>query len=204
MSICKTVAAAAALALAGAASAASLNNGSFESGTLAGWVSSPGSASLVKTQATDVAPSWGSFAAQLTAGRGTGLYTYLYQTFTLNEGDSLAGVAKWVGNGTPTANDDGYVSLSNLDLGAPVMLFFGSVQTFGSMASSPWTYFSFTAPQAGDYTLTSAVANKANNLSPSSLLVDFSVSAVPEPSGLSLTLAGLGALAVVARRRKAR
>ena len=151
-----------------------------------------------------MAPGWGSLAAQLTAGRGTGLYTYLYQTFTLNAGDSLLGVAKWVGNGTTAANDDGYVSLSNLDLGAPVTLFLGSIQTFGNLASSPWTYFSFTAAEAGDYTLTSAVANKANNLSPSSLLVDFRVSAVPEPAGLPLTLAGLGALAFVARRRKPR
>lgn len=204
MLIRKTLIAAAALAMAGAASANPLANGSFESGTLAGWTPSAGSASLITTQSNDVAPGWGSLAAQLTAGRGTGLYTYLYQTFTLNAGDSLLGVAKWVGNGTTAANDDGYVSLSNLDLGAPVTLFLGSIQTFGNLASSPWTYFSFTAAEAGDYTLTSAVANKANNLSPSSLLVDFRVSAVPEPAGLPLTLAGLGALAFVARRRKPR
>lgn len=200
----KTLIATAALVAAGAASADPLSNGSFESGTVAGWTSSPGSTALITTESTDVAPGWGSFAAQLTAGRGTGLYTYLYQTFTLNAGDSLSGAAKWVGNGTTAANDDGYVSLSNLDLGAPVSLFFGSIQTFGNMASSPWTYFSFTATQSGNYTLTSAVANKANNLSPSSLLVDFRVSAVPEPAGLPLTLAGLGALAFVARRRKTR
>ena len=79
MLIRKTLIAAAALAMAGAASANPLANGSFESGTLAGWTPSAGSASLITTQSNDVAPGWGSLAAQLTAGRGTGLYTYLYQ-----------------------------------------------------------------------------------------------------------------------------
>jgi hypothetical protein len=47
------------------------------------------------------------------------------------------------------------------------------------------------------------VKNGGDGQLSSQLLVDFNTVPVPEPEGMSLMLAGLGALALVARRRKA-
>jgi hypothetical protein len=81
-------------------------------------------------------------------------------------------------------------------------VFSASIASFGDYVSSPWVYFTFVAPVAGIYDLTAGVRNVGSNNANSLLRVDFATQPVPEPEGLSLTLAGLGALAFVARRRR--
>lgn len=197
----KALVVASSLVVAGLSHAAG-NNLGFETGDASGWASN----GFVTVDGTDVAVGGGSYSALITAGLGTNVYSWISQAVSLAAGETVSGAAKWIGADYLPFNDSGAVAaIQFIDPFVPptvTNLFQADIATYGDYGSSPWTYFTFTAPTTGSYTLWAGVKNFEDNDVNSSLRVDFSVTAVPEPETYAMMLAGLGVMGFMARRRK--
>ena len=204
-------AALAAVSFNASASAATLVNGSFESG-LAGWTSSSSLTSAVSSHTAPIQPDGtytpqdGTRFAVLQSGGGNGVFTTLSQTFTMNAGEILTGLAAFNADDYLPFNDEANVQIS---LGSAV-LFYSNVAATGNYGNTPWTSFSFIAPTGGTYTLFGNVRNIADNGQPSYLYLDKiavtggNVGIVPEPATWAMMILGFGAVGSAMRRRPAR
>jgi len=177
---------------------AGIINGSFEAG-LTGWV--PNNPSFVSVVGLHVEqpgatvtynPTEGSFFALLETGLDTGVYTTLSQTFFANAGDTLSGYAFFDTTDYLPYNDDGYVRIVQ----GNVILFSSSVSAVGNFGQTPWTFFSYTFPISGWYTIEAGVRNVQDNSVLSYLGLDaVRWTPVPEPSSLGLFGAVMSLLA---------
>jgi len=166
---------------------ASIINGSFETGDLTGWTASPaGLVSVVSSyhtySPTPFTPVHGNFFALLEAGAGTGVYTTLSQTFSANAGDTILGWAFFQANDFMPYDDDAYVRIVQGNL----ILFSSSVSAVGDYGFTPWTFFAYTFPSSGTFTIEAGVRNVEDNDLSSVLGLDYvGLVAAPEPSSLA-------------------
>ena len=200
-------------ALASAPAMASTDLG-FESGDLSGWTSNgPASAVTYYSGALlpgdpGYSPVSGDYLAAVEAGLGQGVYSTISQTFNLLAGDTISGWTGFKANDNyfdplvaGVFNDDGYLAVNN------VHLFDWSVASVGDFASTGWIHFSFTAADAGAYTLTLAVANQGDNAFSSAAVLDaVSVTGdagpVPEAATWAMMVVGFGLAGATLRTRR--
>jgi hypothetical protein len=189
-------------------------NGSFETGTTAGWtnVPPPGASTMVVTSyTTDFGPSatftptHGNFFARLNTD-GPGSQNRISQGVFINAGEELAG-DMFFDSGDPDGafgfNDFGraWISLNANGTGqVGPDLFYSDAKTVGA-GHTPWTSFQRTITVSGTYFFNAAVANVGDSIFDSRIGID-NLQIVPEPG--TLTLAGLGAIGLFgyARRRR--
>jgi hypothetical protein len=182
---------------------ASIINGSFETGDLTGWTASPAGLVSVVSSYDTFTPVHGNFFALLEAGAGTGVYTTLSQTFSANAGDTILGWAFFQANDYMPYNDDAYVRIVQGNL----ILFSSSVSAVGDYGFTPWTFFAYTFPSSGTFTIEAGVRNVEDNALSSVLGLDYvRLVATPEPSSLAAFSLAVTAFAgyIGWRRRTAR
>jgi hypothetical protein len=192
---------------------AGIINGSFETGNLTGWTASPSSlAGAVSSYHTfspaPFTPIDGNFFALLSAGAGANVYTTLSQSFSANAGDTISGWAFFQAVDYMPFNDDAYVRIVQ----GNQILFASSVSAVGDLGSTPWTFFSYTFPSSGTFTIEAGVRNVADNLFNSVLGLDnvrlssASVpSNIPAPSSLAVfSLAATTCAGYLSWRRRQR
>lgn len=141
----------------GSAAAAGLQNGGFETGDTTGW-SASGSVAVVSGEAQS-----GTYSAVLATGSSSpGTGSTLSQTFSVAQGVTIQGWAKWRG-GDECGFDFGYVNVGST-----------TVWSDGNCTSQPgtWVRWSYTAPTAGNYTVTAHVENTSDTIGSSSMGLD--------------------------------
>lgn len=200
--------AAATLALACApASAAVIQNGSFED-IVVDWTANP---DLVQTPGQfdhivdgqlvhTFLPVDGSHLGVIQAGDGDTPVT-IVQTFTTT-GGLFSGWAAFVARDYMPYNDWGFVRL--IHSGGTIDLFGSDIAAVGDFGYTPWTGFNVNLA-AGEYTLEAGVVNFEDDLNASVLLVDafqLAETAVPEPATWALMIAGFGLAGAALRRRR--
>ncbi len=202
------VAAMGALAIAPAASAASLVNGSFESG-FDGWDASNAFVFDVgefNHRAADNSilehfdPRDGDFLAYMQADAAD-TPTLLSQTFD-TRGGVFSGWGAFLGR-DGVQPDYGFIRIFNADLSVNVTLLSSSTTTVGGYGSTPAGGRTFsTLLGAGTYTIEIGVANVGDARNPSFVVVDgFKMAEVPEPTTWALMLTGFFGLGSALRRR---
>lgn len=196
---------ASALALPGTASAASLVNNGFEAG-LVGWTGAPSGLVSVVTTFTEPTlggatynPVEGNSFAVLQAG-APGVSTGLTQFFQMSAGETIKFAVAFAGGDYLPYNDAGSFGILNFqDLMFPsTVLFSETITSVGDYGNTPWTFVSFTATVAGNYSVNASVTNALDGANPSFLLID----AVPEPSTWLMMLFGFGAIGFAMRRKQ--
>lgn len=156
---------------------ADIVNGDFQTGDLTGWDSQGN----VYASNLGFNTSGAGFTAQLWAGLGQDIPTTLSQTLFLNAGDSITGLAKWIGFDSAPNNDYASITVNGTSV------FSADIATYGDFGSSDVINFAFIAPIAGDYTLLASVANAGDNAFPSQLQVaNIAIAAVPVPGSIWL------------------
>lgn len=202
-----------AAAIAPAANAATLVNGSFETGSLSGWTWSSGYVDVV-TQASDAtgAPVGRTYGAtdgdqfaQLTAGEEEGAYSILSQAFSLTALSTFSFSAAFLAFDYGDYNDDAFVRIVSAD--GTRVLFERSVADVGDYGSTDWASFVSGPLAAGDYLFEAGVRNVGAggpDYSSKLLLDDIRISAaaVPEPGTWVLMLSGFAGLGVALRRNR--
>jgi hypothetical protein len=192
-----------------------ITNGSFESGNFTGWtVNAPGLASVESSLARlgepgNWSPTDGGFFAQVSSGRGIGVYTIVSQTFSQNAGDTLSLDVFFDAGDYYPFNDSGFVRL--LDAGDDSLvatLYARSVADVGDYGSHGWATVSHTFSASGNFRMEAGVANAADNSVASRLGIDHveitPAQTVPEPATLTIwTLGALGSALIAGRRRRA-
>lgn len=181
----------------------------FEEATLHGWTTNGTSLGLASVTPALTnqnggfdTPAEGDLFGYVTAGIDADVYATLSQTFALAAGGTISGYAGFLANDYLPFDDDAYVSVNGTNL----LSWRVSDPGIGDFGSSGWTYFSFTAPTAGRYTLELGVANHGdNNLSSQAVIdgVQVTGAAVPEPASWAMMMLGFG-LAGGAMRARAR
>ncbi|MBI4234063.1 MAG: PxKF domain-containing protein [Chloroflexi bacterium] len=135
-----------------AQAATGIANPGFETGNFSGW-SVSGSAQVV-TGYGSYAPKEGNYFAIVWGGCATNTVS---QSFTLSAGQKVSGWAFFKAEDYLPYNDYGqvilYVAPTN------VVLFSRNVAAVGNYGGTPWTYWEYTAPFTGSYTL---YANSTN------------------------------------------
>ena len=191
-----------------AAAKATLVNGGFETGDFTGWtkyVPYGGSAQVVTSHNGDkgkhYTPVEGNYFALLKTD-GPGSYTTISQTIHLEAGWWVEGYAAF--DARDWWNDKAWVKIydsTNGDLIAT--LWYSDVNQVGDFGDGPWTYWSWTANESGDYILKFGVANAGDYSYDSYALFDATASAtpIPEPTTLLLLGSGLIGLAGIGRRK---
>lgn len=193
------LAAMAVLSISGAANALTITNNSFETGDLTGWTANDSNYASVVTSATALSMNtytapYGKYFAQLVSGQGTGVYTTLSQTIGLAANEYIEGSAAFLGGDYLPYDDDAYVSIAG-----PGVLWKQSITSVGDYGDSGWNTWGWTAPSAGNYTLTYAVADQVDSALPSAALFD---GPVPEPSSMILGLMSLAGVLKLRKRNK--
>ena len=192
-----------------AAPALAQTNLDFEAGNTNGWTSNgngevgASSADWTPTQGSSATfKPHGAFYGYVKAGENTDPAT-LSQTFYLNAGDTISGLAGF-------ANLDGYYA----DPGAffndsasvkinDILLLSWDGLTVGGFSNSGWNPFSYVADSAGYYTLEISVQNGGDGNVPSSALIDsVRVSGVPEKASWAMMVLGFGFAGTALRTRR--
>ena len=186
--------------VAGVASA--LDNGGFETGDLTYWTATvpAGGSAQVVTSHDSYGPVEGTYFAELKTD-GPGSYTTLSQSVSLTSGDVLSGWAAFDYGDYHPYDDNAYVKIYNGD-----SLLATPWDEFGldhpNYWDGPWTYWEWTSPTGGDYTLVYGVSNALDGINDSYALFDApGVAPVPEPATMLLLGSGLIGLASLGRKK---
>ena len=197
--------------------AATLTNAGFETSDLSGWDFTSGYVS-VETDADDaiVSPPFGEhftategdYFARLTAGETPGVYTTLFQSFTLSAASRLSFDAAFLAFDYLPYDDDGYVRIFNM--ATSQVVFASSVSAVGDLGHTSWAHFTSADLASGDYVLEAGVRNIDDpdaSYSSQLLLDNVSIAAVPttavpEPATWALMIGGFGAAGAMLRRRR--
>ena len=184
------------LALAAMSAAPALaGNGDFETQDLADWTANTPFADATFLY-DGYTPVSGQFFAHVDAGLGMDVESTLSQTFTLDAGGHLFGYAGFKANDILPFNDSAHLAVNGVDL------LYWDVASVGDNGSSGWQHFMFTAPVAGDYTLTLGVADHGADGMPSFAVLDaVGTSPVPEPASWAMMVGGLGMIGGALRTR---
>jgi hypothetical protein len=105
---------------------------------------------------------------------GPGSYTTASRTFVAKAGETISGWAFFDALDYLPYNDNGQVTINS---GGSVLatLFSASVSTVGAYGETPWTYWEYTFPSDGTYTLAAKVANAVDSEFDSYLGLDVSI-----------------------------
>jgi hypothetical protein len=137
----------------------SLPNGGFESGDLSGWANPPTQYGIVATNVTShqaadgpaYAPVEGTRFALLPSGYG-GRPTSLSKDFHAEAGDTIRGWAFFdAGDTLDIGNDDSARVTIKAGTATVATPFSASVSTVGNFGQTPWTQWSYTFTEAGNY-----------------------------------------------------
>ncbi len=183
----------------------------FEAGNTTGWTAGGSGPYGATDTYGPYVPVEGAYFAFVQAA-DQDVYTTLSQDFVLSAGEKLTGSVGFKAFDSFVSgaglNDSGYLSINGTEL------FQKDVATVGDFGSTGWQTFSFTAPIDGTYTLQIGVANHGDNQASSGIVLDnVAVQAnlppppppsVPEPSGWSLMLLGIGGIGAVLRQHARR
>lgn len=190
-----------------------LVNGGFETGDFTGWsqyLPSGVSTSVVSSHSSAVqvgiptlyTPQEGNYMARLSAGDSS-YAVRIEQEVALRSGDVLSGMAAF--DAGDSQNDGAYVrifdAVSNSSLATPWMRRVSDVGDFGD---GSWEAWSWTAPSDGTYRVGMYQFNAGEAGGASYALFD--MAPVPEPMALVriLSLAAMGLVGLVHRRRRNR
>ena len=201
-----------ALMLVASSAQASLANGGFESGDLAGWLASPGSLVSVVSSASGLgnqtgttwSPTEGDYFVYLQTGVGKESHTVISQTFSTEAGHDLS-FDVFFDTADLFRNDDGYAKLVGLGGLPTTTLYTASVSTVGAGGADGWTHVSYTIPRTGIYYLEFGVENVEDNLGLSAVGVDgtsnVDITNTPAPNAVLLGSIGICLVGWLRRRR---
>lgn len=160
-----------ALCFAAAASAAPLQNGNFETGTLAGWDTSTDSGSVVVTTGVDDGSDASQFAL-VTAGNQDS-WQSVSQTFDATAGKTLHLQTAFRGaeteeDGCGTYDDQGQVTID--DGGSTSTVF--STDACTTIGFGGWQVINYKVAHSGEITVTAEVRNIGDNVVSSQMYLD--------------------------------
>lgn len=198
------------------ASATSITNYGFETGDLTGW-NVQGEASVVTNYtgydsgayAWNFSPKDGDYFALL----GDRFYTgasIISQEFNIYSGETISGFFAFDARGLLKLGNDSasvqiFDSAGNSVLIGPSSEWYSDTATVGSNGITPWKNWSWTASQAGTYTINYILRNTTAGYGSSFAVFDayeISSTPAPEPSTLFLIGGGLLGLAGVSRKNQ--